>query len=85
MCASFVSIPVTVSCPSCTACIVTISDASSVPFVALCLALTVTCIGTPFAAGSSLSAKVKVEVVLLTFEVVPVSYTHLTLPTIYSV
>ena len=72
VCVSFVSIPVTVSCPSCTECIVTVSCPRIVPVVALsCLALTVTCIGVPSTAGSSESASVKVDVSVFCLVVVP--------------
>ena len=76
MCASLVSIPVTVSWPSWTECIVTISCASNAPLFVVCLALTVTCIGVPFTAGSLASGSVHVEVVVFCFDTLfPLSVT----------
>ena len=54
-CASFVSSPVTVLCPSCTENIETVSCASSVPLVEPALTFTVTCTGASVGPGSSVT------------------------------
>ena len=71
VCASLVSIPVTVLCPSCTENIDTWSCAKTVPLFAPCLAFTSTFIGVSVGPGSSESASVNVDVVVFCFVVAP--------------